>query len=191
MESKQNLKSFPELQSPRLLLRQPKISDLPYVTILANDPDISRNTSSMPFPYYEKNAVAWLNMAFQGFDSGERFIFAIELNATKQFIGGIGFSINKENNRAEIGYWLGREFWNKGYCSEALPMIIKFAFEEIKINKLIATHFPYNPASGKVLEKCGMNKEGEFKEYIKRKDQFFDLVHYGLTKKEYCSLKFN
>lgn len=179
------MKTFPTIETDRLILRQPTSLDIPVIVRLANDPDIADGTLNMPHPYLEKNAIFWINMSYQGFDTGEQFIFAVELKETRSFIGGTGFTINKRFNRAEIGYWIGKQYWNKGYCTESLSAILKFGFNDLKLNKFIATHFPHNPSSGKVMQKCGMIKEGELVQHVKKDDGYLDMIQYRLTRNEF------
>lgn len=182
------MKSFPKIETERLILRQPIAADIPEIITIANDPEVSSGTLNMPYPYLEKNGVSWVNMAYQGFDNGDRFVFAIVLKGTRKFIGGTGFTFNSRFNRAELGYWVGKPYWNKGYTTEALAAIIRFGFKELKLNKFLATYFPHNPSSGKVMEKCGMIKEGELKQHVKKGDQYLDLIQYRLTREEFEKL---
>ena len=65
---------------------------------------------------------------------------------------------DKANQKAEIGYWLGKEFWNKGYVTEAMAEVLAFGFKVLNLNKMFANFFPHNPASGRVMEKSGMRQ---------------------------------
>ena len=91
------------------------------------------------------------------------------------------------NRKAEIGYWLGKSFWNKGYVSEALQRILQFGFEELHLNKIYASHFPHNPASGKVLQKNGFEFEGILKQEVLKNGQFLDLHRYAIFQEKYLS----
>ena len=102
-------------------------------------------------------------------------------------IGQIGLHIDKENNKAEIGYWIAEPFWGKGLASEANNSILKFGFEELKINKIYATHFINNPASGKVLINSKMIKEAELKDHYKKGKEYQTVFQYRLTLKEYLN----
>ena len=93
--------------------------------------------------------------------------------------------INKNNKKAEIGYWVGEDFWNQGYCTEAMRKVIKYAFEDKKLNKITCRHMMINPASGKVMIKSGMQKEGYLRQEIFKNEKFYDTVVYGLLKSEW------
>jgi ribosomal-protein-alanine N-acetyltransferase len=120
-----------------------------------------------------------------GIKNKKQFIFAIRLKEQAAFIGGIGLTVEQQFSRAEIGYWIGEPFWNNGYTTEATQSIIDFGFGKLGLNKIAASHIAANPASGKVMIKCGMMKEGELKEHTCKNAIFHDLILYGLTRKEY------
>ena len=100
-------------------------------------------------------------------------------------MGGIGLRINKRFNRAELGFWLGEPFWNNGYITEAAGAALSFGFEKLGLNKIYATHLPKNPASGKVMQKNGMIREGTLVDHIKKGDQYLSVIQYRLTRAEY------
>ncbi len=185
---------FPKLTSNRLILDQLKHTDIETITAHANNTKIVDNTRTMPYPYFEEDAVSWINLANQGYKKKDHFIFAIRLKADKKLIGGIGLDINLQNNRAELGYWLAETFWNKGYTTEAVQEIIQFGFEKLHLNKIIAVHLTSNIASGKVMIKNKMIKEAELVDHdLKRgattnNPSYVSLIQYRLTKKEYQSL---
>ena len=95
-------------------------------------------------------------------------------------IGAIGLEINKEDHNAELGYWLGREFWNQGYCTEAAIAMIEFGFESLGLRRIVSEHMARNPASGKVMEKAGMTREGLRRKHVRKWGVFEDVVVYGI-----------
>jgi len=197
MESeKQNPKKLLdiELQTERLILNSLSYQDIPKIIEYLQNPKISENVINIPFPYFEKDAIFWINLANQGRQNGEAYNFAIRLknknNEIKDeqnliFIGAIGITITQKHNRAELGYWIAEPFWNTGFVSEAVGKILEFSFEILELNKINSTHFIHNPASGKVMIKNKMIKEAEIKEYFKKGSEYLDVIQYGLTRKEY------
>jgi RimJ/RimL family protein N-acetyltransferase len=183
------MEQFPEIETERLFLAELNSSDIPQIVKYAANKNISANTLNLPFPYTDKDAVYWINLANQGFKTGSHLIFGIKLKPEKQFIGGIGLTIDKRFKRAEIGYWIAEPFWNKGFATEATKSVIRFGFEKLDLNKFTSSHFTRNPASGKVMLNCGMIKEGELAEHILKDAVFHSLVLYGLTKKDYEKIK--
>lgn len=183
------MNKFPILETDRIRLRKPGIKDLPRIMEYANNPKVADMTLNIPHPYQEKDAIFWLNMANQGFEDKSKFIFAICLLPTDEFIGGIGLRINDRFNRAELSFWIGEPFWNNGYATEATQEVLKFGFNEVGINKIFATHLLNNPASGKVMTKNGMIKEGKLIDHMKKEDKYLSLIQYRLTQKEFNNQK--
>lgn len=139
----------------------------------------------MPYPYVEKDAISWINMANEGLEDQNHFVFAISLLPHDECIGGIGLRVNERFNNAELGFWIGELFWNKGYVTEAAKHILKFGFDQVGLHKIYATHLIENPASGKVMIKNGMIKEGELVDHVRKDGQYLTLIQYRITKKEF------
>lgn len=180
---------FPNLVTERLVLNQPTESDIDDVIFLLNQtPDFSDNTLSMPFPYKKGDAEFWIKMSENGFENKDVFVFAIRDKKSLKLIGGIGLNLIPAHQKAEIGYWIAKDFWNKGIATEALKSIIDFGFNDLNLNKLYATHYPHNPASGKVMVKAGMKMEAVLKEEIAKNSKFMDLIRYTILKNDYYNL---
>ncbi len=187
------MNEFPKLTTKRLILDQIKPDDIPDIVTYAGNIKIVENTRTMPHPYFDEDAIAWMNMANEGFKNKDHYIFAIRIKATRNFIGGIGLSLTVSNNRAELGYWLAEPFWNQGFTTEAVNAILKFGFSTLNLNKITAEYLSTNTASGKVMIKNGMTKEGELKNHdIKRghsvaDNAYVSLIQYRILKSEYKS----
>ena len=182
---------FPRLNTPRLLLRAFAPADVPTLVTLANDYEVAKNTLNIPHPYREEDARQWVRITQESFQQQTGYAFALELRATGEFIGGIGLNLELRFDRAEAGYWLGRPYWDKGLATEALGALLRFGFEELKLHKIYATHIAENPASGRVMRKNGMVKEGELAQHTKRDGRYQDLWQYRLLWSEYASLEAN
>ena len=179
------MQPFPEIETARLRLGELQPGDIPQIVKYAANPRIAAHTLNLPSPYTDKDAVFWINLANQGFQNGTHFIFAIRHKAGNEFIGGIGLTVEPRFNRAEVGYWLGEPFWNRGYVTEATQAIIRFGFGSLGLNKITSSHLAQNPASGRVMQKSGMTREGELKEHIRKDTAYHTLVLYGLTRSDY------
>ena len=173
---------IPTLTTQRLSLGELFAADIPTIVQYAGNPNVAEHLLNLPHPYYEKDAIFWINMAQQGWADGSKCIFGIRLKDTLAFIGGVGLHIDARFNRAELGYWIAEPFWGKGYMSEAVGAVIQYGFEEVELNKIHAIHLLDNPASGKVMSKNGMVKEGEMKEHVKTRNGYQDIAQYGLTR---------
>jgi len=179
------MQAFLAIETARLRLGELQPGDIPQIVGYAANPRIAAHTLNLPSPYTDKDAVFWINLANQGFKNGTHYIFAIRHRAGNDFIGGIGLTVEPRFNRAEVGYWLGEPFWNRGYVTEATRAIIRFGFENLGLNKITSSHLVQNPASGRVMQKSGMTREGELKEHIRKDSAYHTLIVYGLTRSDY------
>lgn len=164
------------------------MSDAPRVQLLAGDKAIADTTLNIPHPYEDGIAEQWIGTHEGKFKKGELANFAVILKETDQLIGAIGLVINKRFNRAELGYWIARNYWNKGYTTEAAKRVLEYGFAERGVHKIHASHLKRNPSSGRIMEKIGMTKEGEFKEHVIKSGKYEDLIIYGITQKEWQDL---
>ncbi len=176
------MKGFPKIETSRLFLTELRANDIPQIVEYASNEKMAAFTLNLPSPYSEEDAIFWVNLANQGFKNGTNYIFGIRLKSNGHFIGGIGLTVEKRFNRAEVGYWIAEPFWNKGFATEATKAIIKYAFKELASNKITSHYLVGNPASGKVMGNSGMCKEGELKEHVSRDSNYHDVVVYGITK---------
>ena len=181
------MEEFPVLTSNRLILREFALADAPDVQRLAGDRDVASTTSNIPHPYLDGMAEQWISQNRKEFEAGTYVTFAIANQHDNNLVGAIGLSsIDHEHAVAEIGFWVGKPFWNLGYCTEAGRAVIKFGFDVLSLNRIYARHFKRNPASGRVMEKMGMTYEGCFRQHFKKWGNYEDLVFYGILKHE-CS----
>jgi RimJ/RimL family protein N-acetyltransferase len=143
----------PVLQTERLTLRAPTRSDIKAIAQLANDRRVAENTFRIPHPYRVED--------------GEQFVAAVNRQPGEAALvvtldsGPIGIcSIELREGEAEIGYWLGVPFWGRGYATEAARALIDHAFGELGHDALVSGARVSNPASRRVLEKCGFQWTG-------------------------------
>lgn len=175
-----------ELITDRLRLVPPEITDGQDITAQINSTeDIARNIFNIPWPYTAADAENWLSVCHEGWENRTSFRFAVKDKDTGQFMGMIGLLPDTAHQKAEVGYWLGKDFHGFGYATEALKTVIQFGFENLTLNKIFATHFAHNPASGKVLQKAGMKHEGFLKQEYRHREIFQDVHRYGILRKEW------
>lgn len=174
---------LPYIETERLILRPFSLEDAKEVQRLAGDIEIAKTTLHIPHPYKDGMAEEWISRHVEEYKRAISLTLAITNREQKYLIGAIGLAINKEHDRAELGYWVGRPYWNKGYCTEAAKELCDYGFQKIGLNKICAAHLKRNPASGKVMQKIGMKQEGIFKEHVKKWGKYEDLVYYGMLKK--------
>lgn len=166
----------------RLILRLFQKSDAEAVTRLCNNYNIYKNTLYLPYPYTIGCAYAWMESHEQNYNSDKAFEFAITDKESGELYGAIALSNNKSFRNGEIAYWVGEEYWGRGYATEASKAMLDFAFNIKGYHKVFARYFGSNPASGKVMQKLGMELEGVFKDHIIKDDRFEDLLYYGIIK---------
>ena len=142
----------PTIRTARLDLRPPRPADARRLAALANDFDVVRMTGSMPWPFTPADAEAWIAQA-QRADPSQEALFVIELPGEGP-IGVIGLDPDGEMT-VEVGYWLGRPYWDRGYATEALKALLGWARDTWGRRWITARHFADNPASGAVLIKAG------------------------------------
>jgi RimJ/RimL family protein N-acetyltransferase len=143
---------FEPIVTERLVLRPFEARDRVRLIALANNWRVAKNLSTMPFPYTEAAADAWLGMQEDLWAGGKTVPLVIDSGG--ELIGGIGIGV-RDHDDWEMGYWLGEPFWNRGYVSEAARALRDYAFEVLKLDKIVAGHYPDNHASGAILTKLG------------------------------------
>ncbi len=159
-------------------------SDKPALIQHLNDRDIYDRTLRIPFPYTEKDADEWLALVAKiTQQQGRPVHFAIH-SAEDSLIGGCGFDGFKvgKSHRAEIGYWLAKPFWGKGIMTAVAQRICQYAFDEFGLVKITAHVFAHNPASARVLEKCGFQQEGFLHKHFVKDDEFINARLFGLLR---------
>lgn len=177
----------PTLGTQRLILRAFTFADAGRVQQLAGVFEVADTTGHIPHPYPDGAAEEWIGEHDVDYENGASATFAITMRQTGEFIGAIGLTIHSHNQHAEMGYWLGVPFWNCGYMTEAARSVLEFAFETLHLNRVYASHFARNPASGRVMQKIGMKYEGTLREHFARWEKPEDLVYYGILKREWDS----
>ena len=131
-----------------------------------------------PHPYTRTDAQNWIQGSLTETPETN---FAIDL--FEKAVGGISFQLKTDVERysAEVGYWLGEEFWGQGICTSALKGATKFAFETYPLNRIFAVPFSENLASRRVLEKAGYHKEGMMRLSAFKDGRFVDEVLYAFV----------
>jgi [ribosomal protein S5]-alanine N-acetyltransferase len=175
----------PTLETPRLLLRPFRMADAEEVQRLAGDRAVADTTLNIPHPYEDGLAEKWIGNHRDWFDLGEQAVFAITLRPAGTLMGCVGLRINRDDQRAELGYWIGRPYWGQGYCTEAAQAVLAFGFKRLALNRIYAHHFVRNPASGRVMQKLGMSREGRLRQHVRKWGTFEDLELYGILRHQW------
>ncbi len=189
----------PVLRTPRLILRAPEPRDTANMQLLAGDKRVADMTLTIPHPYPDGAAETWLAERNVMWNDGTGVTFAITLprkgddgaESSGELIGAIGLSVKAEHARAEIGYWVGVPHWNLGYVTEASVAVMDWGFRVLELNRIEARYYIANIASGRVMQKLGMQFEGIHREYTRRNGVFRDIAVYATLARDAPPIRAN
>jgi RimJ/RimL family protein N-acetyltransferase len=174
---------MPTIEIDRLTLRPFEQDDAPTVQRLAGDYEVARGTLTMPHPYEDGVAEAWIATHRPMRESGEGLVLAMT-TVDDGVVGAIGLVVEEEHQRGELGYWVGVPYWGRGYATEACAGLLRYGFDVIGLNRIEAQHFLRNPASGRVMQKLGMRFEGIARERFVQFGELEDAASYGMLAHE-------
>lgn len=176
-----------KLETKRLILREPKMSDWKDLVGGVGNFNIAKNTLGIPHPYKEKDAKEYLKKATKKFGK-EEYMFYIELKSEKKVIGAIGLhKIDEFSGIAETGSWINRNYQKRGYITEAKIAANEFAFNKLKLRRLYSPVFADNKASNATQKRMGYKLEGRIRKAVKCKStgKIHDENFYSLLKEDW------
>jgi ribosomal-protein-alanine N-acetyltransferase len=176
--------TMPTLDTGRLRLRPYTPADAPHVQRLAGDAAIADTTLSLPHPYLDGMAESWIAKHPLAWDLRQNLCLAI-CAPDGALRGTINLALTMAHRRGEIGYWIGQEFWGHGFATEATRAIVRFGFTELGLIRIQGMHLTRNPASGRVLEKAGMTREGEHRRYIIKNGKAEDVLRWAIIREDF------
>ena len=168
-----------ELNCGKCKVRSWHPNDVESIVRYANNRKIWLNLRDrFPYPYTEADAHPWIQSALS---MRPQTNFAIDVSG--KAVGGIGFELRTDVERfsAEVGYWLGEEFWGQGICTSALKAATPYAIETYHLTRMFAVPFSENLASIRVLEKAGYNREGIMLRSSFKDGRFLDQLLYAFV----------
>ena len=173
------------IETKRLLLRKFMVEDAEAMfQNWASDKEV---TKFLTWPAYTSldTAIHILNEWTASYEKPDFYQWAIVPKNLNEPIGSISVvSINEKTQMAEIGYCIGRPWWNRGITSEALSAVINFMFDQVGANRVQAKHDVNNPHSGLVMKKCGMKYEGTLRSADVNNQGVCDVSIYALLKSD-------
>jgi RimJ/RimL family protein N-acetyltransferase len=172
----------PILKTDRLILRPFRLADASDVQRLAGDRAVAATTLPIPHPYEDGMAEDWIRSQK---DKDSEIVFAITHAEESYLIGAIGLNVDNDFEHAELGYWIGKSYWRQGYATEAARAVLRYGFDMLSLHRIHSHHFAGNPASGRVMQKIGMTREGLLRQHIKKWDQYEDVVMYGILRNDF------
>ncbi len=175
---------MPRLETSRLVLRPFRMRDAADVFEYTSDEEVARFVLWDPHRSISDTRAS-IRAIRKMYRQGRPSSWAIELTGEKKVIGSIGFMwVSPENRSAEVGYSLSRHYWNRGIMTEALSRVLRSAFEDLPLHRIEAQYDIRNPASGRVMEKCGMQKEGLLRDRILNKKDFATVALWSIINPE-------
>ena len=169
------------IRSKKFILRPFKKGDEQSSIRNINNKKIARNTLSIPYPYKLKDAHFWINhnLKLNKKKKKSEINFAIDID--NEVIGGIG--LNKiEPHMAEIGYWIGENYWRQGIMTLAVKLVTRYAFTKLGLKRVYAYVFLFNKASVRVLEKAGYKYEGRLRKNVLKNNKLIDVLVFAKIK---------
>ena len=149
------------IESERFRMRPMRPADAELVQQYVSDPEVALTTGEIPHPYPDGAAIEWISTHDDLRKKGQLEIFAIVERDSDLLVGAIDLRRGEFAHIHEVGYWVAREQWGRGICTEAVKALVDFAFErDEKLMRIFAYSFPENPASARVQEKAGFQREG-------------------------------
>jgi len=170
--------------SDQLCLTEFRSSDKPALIEHLREKEIYDRTLRIPYPYTAADAEEWLGIVAKATQQQGRAVHWAIRNGEDFLIGGVGFDGLQlgKSHRAEIGYWLAKPFWGQGIMPAVVRRVCQYAFEEFGLVKITAHVFATNPASGRVLEKCGFVQEGFLRKHYLKDGQYLDARLHALVR---------
>ncbi len=183
-----------KLETKRLILRKPRLSDWKDLIEGVGKIEVARMTQNIPHPYKKKDAEWFIKDTLKKLRKKEKdwYEFFIELKKEKKVIGAMGLhSIDKFNGLCETGSWINKKYWRQGYITEAKIAVNDFAFNKLKLRRLNSTVFKENKASSATQKKMGYELEGMKRRDSKSKStkKIHDTNIYGLLKKDWRKIR--
>lgn len=158
--------------------------DKPLLVKYLNDKNIYERTLRIPSPYTLEDAQNWINHVKKETRASKKLKQFVIRNKKLELIGGIGFhtKYGPDSHIDEVGYWLSRDFWNRGIMTKTLKKFCEFGFENLNLERIEAAVFEDNYASCKVLENTGFQLEGVLRNYVKKDGKLLNCKIYSILK---------
>ena len=181
--------SMPTLETKRLILRRMTMKDAQDIFEYSKDPEVARHVL-WDAQKDLSEAKEYCRFMMRRYRQDQPSSWGIIHKASGRLVGTIGYMEYREDHGSvEVGYSLARSLWNGGYMTEALSRVIAHTFETMDINRIEAQHELDNPSSGRVMEKCGMKKEGVLRQRLYNKGKYVDVALYAILQSDYMKAK--
>ena len=176
----------PVLETDRLVLRPYRLADAADLQRLAGDRRIAATTATIPHPYPDGEAEAFIGAHEARWRDGTHLTCAVTARGVDTLVGAVGLVFAAEHARAELGYWIAVPAWGRGYATEASEALCEYGFTTLGLHRIEARHVAGNPASGAVMRKLGMQREGVLRGHKVKWNTLHDLVVCGVLAEEWA-----
>ncbi len=178
-----------ELRTKRLLLREIEAQDFEAVHAYGSDPEVCRYTTFGPNTEEETRNFTKRCRTEREEDPRRVYSLAIVLRERGELIGGCGFRITApEHRKAAIGYVVGRPWWGRGCATEAARALLRLGFETLMLHRISAICDVRNPASARVMEKIGMQREGIIRDNMWRQGEWITDLQYAILEDKWRAI---
>ena len=181
--------SMPTLETERLILRRINMKDAQDIFEYSRDAEVARHVLWAAQKDISE-AKDYCRFMMKRYRQDMPSSWGIVDKFSRRLVGTIGYmDYREEHGSVEVGYSLAKWMWNGGYMTEALRRVIEYTFEAMDINRIEAQHELDNPSSGRVMEKCGMKKEGVLRQRLYNKGKYVDVALYAILQLDYQKIK--
>ncbi len=175
------------LETERLILRPLQDDDAVAISCFAGDRRIAAGKLNIPHPLPKEWARRYIDYHQQAIAAREDFCLALTRRREPGLIGIINLYPQSAGG-GQVGFWTGVPWWGRGYMTEALRAVLRFAFQGLALPRVHASHFRSNPASGRVMQKAGMLQEGCLRQHVLKDGLPQDLVCHGMLRADFEGL---
>ncbi len=168
------------IKSKKFILRPFRSTDAESLAKNINNKKIYRYTSCIPYPYTLKDARDYLKRIKTQTQKVTKLSLAIVID--NEVVGGVALDKIIKKHKAEIGYWLAEKYWGKGIITQAVKLLVSYAFKKLDLKRVYAFVYYSNKASARVLEKAGFKNEGFLRKHGKKDGKLMDLYMFGKVK---------
>ena len=177
--------NLPRLETKNLVLRKATIRDAAEIFGYSSDREVTRFLRWGPHQII-KDTEKYINAVLEQYQADQDGPWAIEYKFTGVVIGHIHLmELDEQPKKAQVGFVLSRNYWNKGIMTEALGKVLEYSFYGLRLNRMEAMCIRENRAAARVLEKAGMRKEGELPGYLFQKGKYWDFQLYAVLRDEF------
>jgi len=173
------------LQTDRLVLRRHRRDDAPAIADALADWEVARWLARLPIPYTTADAVSWIRTTARNWNHGVDYQFVVASAGDDRLLGHMGIRMEPGGIEGEFGYWFGRRAWGQGFASEAGQEILRFSFDELALQRVIAVILPDNERSARVVEKLGFEPAGSRRQRFDPIDATIDAPAYALSRQSW------